>query len=53
MAKLNYSAYFGKINDAKLDKSFVVEDPDDEELENTPQDVINILGFDPKEIGDL
>lgn len=27
-------------------------DPDDEELDVTPQDVIDILGFDPKEFSD-
>ena len=25
------------------------EDCDDEEMEKTPEDVVNILGFDPKE----
>lgn len=27
-----------------------IDDPDDEELEQTPQYVINKLGFDPKEL---
>ena len=26
------------------------EDPDDEELDETPEDVIAVLGFDPKEL---
>lgn len=26
------------------------DDPDDEELETTPSDVVAILGFDPKEL---
>ncbi len=26
-----------------------IDDPDDEEMEKTPQDVIEILGFDPAE----
>ena len=52
MARLDYSAYFGKVKEAKVDKSFTIEDPDDEELEVTPQDVINVLGFDPKEFSE-
>ena len=28
------------------------EDLEDEELEETPADVIEVLGFDPKELGD-
>jgi len=27
-------------------------DPDDEELDETPEDVVRMLGFDPKEMGD-
>jgi len=30
-------------------RQFEDEDPDDEELEDTPKDVIDILGFDPKD----
>jgi len=28
------------------------DDPDDEELDETPADVLMILGFDPKELSD-
>jgi len=28
------------------------DDPDDEELEQTPEYVVRILGFDPKELND-
>lgn len=31
-------------------KKFEEPDPDDEELDKTPKDVVAILGFDPKEI---
>lgn len=49
MAKLNYDAFFGKVKEVKVKNSYSVSDPDDEELEVTPKDVVDILGFDPKE----
>jgi hypothetical protein len=43
--------YFGKVNDKKVDwRKFEEEDPDDEEMEETPDDVKGILGFDPKKL---
>lgn len=33
-------------------REFSDDDPDDSELENTPQDVIAVLGFDPKEFSE-
>ena len=32
-----------------MDNEGFIDDADDEELEETPKDVIEILGFDPKE----
>lgn len=41
------NAYFmGKKSDEKIEE----EDPDDDTMEETPEDVIMMLGFDPKEI---
>ena len=34
-------------------EEFDEEDPDDEELEETPEDVVMMLGFDPKEFNDV
>lgn len=44
--------HFGEVPDnTEPDLGFALpEDPDDEELEVTPADVIAILGFDPKEL---
>jgi hypothetical protein len=43
--------HFGKVPDnTELDMGFALpEDPDDEELEETPSDVVAVLGFDPKD----
>lgn len=42
--------HFGAIDAPKADwKAVDVEDPDDEELEETPASVIAMLGFDPKD----
>jgi len=48
--------HFGDAKSAPIDwraglHSVVDEDPDDEELPETPEDVTAILGFDPKELG--
>jgi hypothetical protein len=44
--------YFGSVTTELFDWRSVPDepDPDDEELEVTPSDVIAILGFDPKEL---
>ena len=44
--------YFGNelANEVDWRKETTEEDPDDEELEETSQDVVAILGFDPKEL---
>lgn len=47
--------YFGGIG-KKLDWRKALKDevdPDDEELEKTPQEIINLLGFDPKILNGL
>jgi hypothetical protein len=49
MSELDYEIVFGNNKKIKVDPFFVEEDPDDEELETTSQDVVGILGFDPKE----
>ena len=42
--------FFGDAKESpKLNKDFDWDDPDDEELGVTSEDVIGILGFDPKE----
>ena len=43
--------YFGEVSDKPVDwrKNLKDEvDPDDDELEETPEEVIDFLGFDPK-----
>lgn len=48
-------AYFGTIEEDNIDwrKELVYEqDPDDELLPETPQDVVDLLGFDPLEFED-
>ena len=44
--------HFGRVSE-KQDDSFVPDDSpdDDKELEKTPRDVVELLGFDPKELG--
>jgi hypothetical protein len=43
--------HFGDVTDEPNEnwKDLDEADPDDEELEQTPQSVIDMLGFDPKE----
>lgn len=53
---MNHGVHFGRITDDEEigewrgTEAEDESDPDDEELENTPEDVIAILGFDPKEL---
>jgi hypothetical protein len=44
--------YFGQVGEPGVDWREVADDfdPDDEELEETPADVVLLLGFDPKEL---
>ena len=47
--------HFGEVDEDEPDWRNELEeeiDPDDEELEYTPQSVIDILGFDPKEFSE-
>lgn len=45
--------YFGEVGEpSSWDPVLDNEDPDDEELDETPEDVIGVLGFDPKDEGD-
>jgi hypothetical protein len=48
---LDLDVHFGKIDDDLPDwrEELEEDDPDDEELEETPEDVVAVLGFDPKE----
>lgn len=46
---IDYDVHFGRVRMIPVKMSPEI-DPDDEELEQTPEDVIQILGFDPKEI---
>lgn len=48
-------AHFGKVGKAAVDwrKAQQEADVDDEELAKTPDDVLKLLGFDPKEIKEL
>lgn len=51
----NSDVHFGEVDEEEPDWRNELEeetDPDDEELEYTPQDVIDILGFDPKEFSE-
>lgn len=51
----NSDVHFGEVDEEEPDWREELEseiDPDDEELEYTPQDVIDILGFDPKEFSE-
>lgn len=51
----NSDVHFGEVYKEEPDWRNELEeetDPDDEELEYTPQDVIDILGFDPKEFSE-
>ena len=43
--------WFGEVGERGIDWRTLPDevDPDDEEMEQTPQDVIDLLGFDPKE----
>ena len=53
MSKLNLpKVFFGKVgNKPKKWREEVIEDvEDDEELKETPPDVLKMLGFDPKEL---
>lgn len=45
-------AHFGPVGDEPADWTTLDNepDPDDEELEKTPEDVIMMLGFDPLEL---
>lgn len=54
---LNSDAHFGSaeadLPDWRADEALASEtDPDDEELDETPPDVVEMLGFDPKEFSD-
>ena len=45
--------HFGEFNDVSVnwrEMGFLDDDPDDEELETSPEDVVAVLGFDPKEL---
>lgn len=42
--------YIGKVEDVPLSDEVLPDD--DELLENTPKEVVQILGFDPKELED-
>ena len=46
--------WFGEVGERGIDWRTLPDevDPDDEEMEQTPQDVIDLLGFDPKELED-
>jgi len=46
------SLWAEKVDWRKIPEVVDDEDPDDEELEKTPEDVIRMLGFDPKELSD-
>ena len=35
------------MSEGELEKTDLLEDPDDEEMKETPADVVKILGFDP------
>jgi hypothetical protein len=55
MTELDFDVHFGSAIDKKVNWREVLMDDepdDDEELENTPEDVIGMLGFDPKEFNE-
>ena len=55
MAELDFDVYFGPVSDKKINwrDVLVANEPDDDsELERTSDDVIGILGFDPKEFSE-
>lgn len=52
MPGVDADVYFGSLDDVADWDVDDDEDPDDEELETTPADVVALLGFDPKEIDD-
>ncbi len=52
MTELDFDVHFGPVNDKKINWRDVLttdEPDDDEELDVTPEDVVGMLGFDPKE----
>ena len=54
MAGTDTDVHFGEISGAEVDwrsqEDEEDDDPDDEELEETPPDVVAVLGFDPLEV---
>lgn len=46
---IDYDVHFGEIGRVVDWKSYDEPDPDDEELAQTPEDVVKLLGFDPLE----
>lgn len=55
MTELDFDVHFGPVNDKKINWRDVLtadEPDDDEELDVTPDDVIGLLGFDPKEFSE-
>jgi len=54
MAELDFDVHFGSVNDKKPNWRDVLPvdepDDDDEELAFTPEDVVGLLGFDPKDL---
>jgi len=55
MTELDFDVHFGSAIDKKVNWREVLTDDeldDDNELENTPEDVIGMLGFDPREFNE-
>ena len=53
MADLDFDVHFGVVDNKKVDWRSVLtkdEPDDDEELAFTPEDVVGLLGFDPKDL---
>ena len=50
-AGIHFGDIDGSLPDWRDDRALETEaDPDDEELDETPEDVIAVLGFDPKDL---
>jgi len=49
---LDFDVHFGAFEPVDWRKVEPPPDPDDEELDETPEDVVRMLGFDPKELDD-
>lgn len=57
MKRLNFDVHFGKVTDKTPDWRRELKDEeyadDDEQLAETPEEVVKMLGFDPLELEDV